>query len=133
VLHALVYGSFTPRRRGPRRINERAVVAVDWHHPQWLATSISIVLFSCVDAFLTLLLLQRGAYEANPLMAPLVAGSGVAFALVKIGLTACGVVLLTQLARVRAFGGIPVGLLLYTMLALYGALLVYEYTLLRAL
>ena len=42
-------------------------------------------------------------------MAPLVGGSGLAFAMVKIGLTAGGVMLLTQLARMRAFGRVPVG------------------------
>ena len=133
VLRALMCGSFKPRRRGPRRADERAVSAVDWHHPQWLAIAMLILLFSCTDALLTLMLVDHGAAEANPLMAPLVGGSGVAFALVKIGLTAGGVVLLTQLARMRAFGRIPVGALLYTVLAIYGALMVYEFGLLNAL
>lgn len=105
--------------------------AVDWHHPQWLAIAVLIVTFSCSDGFLTLMLLEQGAYEVNPLMAPLLRGSAVAFALVKIGLTASGVVLLTQLVRVRAFGRIPVGVVLYTVLALYGALMVYEFRLLN--
>lgn len=91
-----------------------------------------IVVFSCTDALLTLVLLERGAYEANPMMAPLVVGSASAFAVVKIGLTAGGVVLLTQLARLRAFGRIPVGVLLYVVLAIYGALIAYEFGLLNA-
>jgi hypothetical protein len=132
VLRALMCGSFKPRRRGPRRSDERAISAVDWHHPQWLAIAMLIVVFSCTDALLTLMLLERGAYEANPMMAPLVVGSASAFAVVKIGLTAGGVVLLTQLARLRAFGRIPVGVLLYLVLAIYGALIVYEFGLLNA-
>jgi len=92
-----------------------------------------IVVFSCTDALLTLVLLERGAYEANPMMAPLVGGSAVAFTVVKIGLTAGGVVALTQLARLRAFGGVRVGALLYMVLAIYGALLAYEFGLLNAL
>ena len=90
-----------------------------------------IVLFSCVDAFLTLTLIDHGAYEVNPFMAPLVDGSGLAFALVKIGLTAGGVVLLTMLARMKAFGRVPVSLLLYTVLLGYGVLLIYEFRLLQ--
>ena len=133
VLHALLHGSFNPRRRAPRRADERAVSAVDWHHPQWLAIAMLIVVFSSADALLTLMLVERGAYEANPMMAPLVGGSAVAFTLVKIGLTAGGVVLLTQLARMRAFGRIPVGVLLYTVLGIYGALIAYEFGLLNAL
>ena len=133
VLRALVHGSLHPRRRGPRRAGEHTVTSVDWHHPQWLALSILIVVLSCADAILTLMLVEHGAYEVNPLMAPLVGGSALGFTLVKVGLTAGGVVLLTQLARMRVFGRFSVGALLYTMLAVYGALIFYEYRLLNHL
>jgi hypothetical protein len=130
TLRALVLGSFRPRRRVPRRAGDQTLLAVDWHHPQWLAIAMLIVTCSCADAFLTLLLIEHGAHEANPLMVHLVAGSALRFALVKITLTAGGVILLTQIARLRAFGRIPVGVFLYTVLALYGALILYEYRLL---
>ena len=133
VLRALLHGSLRPRRRGPRRADEHQVSAVDWHHPQWLAIAMLIVVFSAADALLTLMLIERGAYEVNPFMAPLVGGSALSFALVKVGLTAGGVVLLTQIARIRAFGRIPVGVFLYSVLALYGALIAYEFSLLNAL
>ena len=133
VFRSLIYGSFHPRRRGPRRAGEASLVAVDWHHPQWLAISILIVTFSCADAFLTLVLMQRGAYEVNPFMASVLGGSGVSFAFVKIGLTAIGVVVLTQLARLRTFGRVPVGLILYSVLALYGTFIYYEVCLLGLL
>ena len=106
--------------------------AVDWHHPQWLAIAVFIVALSGGDALLTLVLMAHGASEVNPVMAPLVAGSPVVFALIKIGVTAGGVILLTQLARVRAFGWVPVGILLYWVLAIYGALIAYEMHLLNA-
>jgi hypothetical protein len=130
-IKALFYGSFNPRRRGARREGELRISGVDWHDPQWLAVAMLIVLFSCVDAFLTLTLIDHGAYEVNPFMAPLVGGSALVFAFVKIGLTAGGVVLLTLLARMKAFGRVPVSLLLYTVLLGYGALLVYEFRLLQ--
>jgi hypothetical protein len=133
VLRALVQGNFAPRRRAPRRADERTVSAVDWHHPQWLAIAMLIVLCCCADAFLTLFLLEHGAHEANPVMAPLVGGSSLRFALVKIGGTAASVVLLTQLARLKAFGRIPVGVFLYSVLALYLALIAYELKLLNLL
>lgn len=133
VLRALLQGNLHPRRIAPRRTGERSFTVVDWHHPQWLAIGILIVLFSCSDALLTLMLVEQGAYEINPLMRPLVGGSGLAFALVKICCTAGGVVMLTQLARIRAFGGLPVGVLLYSVLLVYGALIVYEFHLLNAL
>jgi hypothetical protein len=132
-LRALLQGSFTPRRRGPRRADEHTVSGVDWHHPQWLAIAMLIVLCCCADAFLTLLLVERGAHEANPFMAPLVGGSSLRFAVVKIGATTAGVLLLTQLARLKAFGRIPVGAFLYTVLVLYLALIGYELKLLNVL
>ena len=130
-LRALWHGNFNPRRRGIRRNGERLMSSVDWHDPQWLAVAMLIVLFSCVDAFLTLTLIDHGAYEVNPFMAPLVGGSALAFAAVKIGLTAGGVVLLTILVRMKVFGRIPVSLLLYTVLLGYGVLLFYEFRLLQ--
>jgi len=131
VLRGILYGSFRPRRRGARRAGERGLSAIDWHHPQWLAVAMLIVVLSCSDALLTLMLMAHGAEEANPLMARLVGGSGLAFAVVKIGLTAVGVLLLTQLARVRAFGRIPVGVFLYLVLAIYATLVLYELRLLE--
>jgi hypothetical protein len=130
VLRALLLGSFYARRRQPRRLGEQALAAVDWHHPQWLATAILILALSCVDALLTLALLERGASEANPLMRPLVLGSALPFAVVKVGITAGGVVLLTLLASIRVFGRLPAGVLLYALLAGYGTLILYEVRLL---
>ncbi len=106
---------------------------MDWHHPRWLAVALLILLLSCADAVLTLMLVERGAYEANPLMAGLVHGSSPAFAAVKILLTSGGVVLLTVLATHRAFGRLPVGIVLYGILAGYGALITYEVWLLDRL
>jgi hypothetical protein len=130
VLRALILGSFHVRRRQPRRASERSLAALDWHPPQWLATAILILLFSSADAVLTLELMRQGAYEANPLMRPLVDGSALAFTLVKVGLTAGGVVVLTLLARMRVLGPLSAGVLLYLVLAGYLALILYEYRLL---
>jgi hypothetical protein len=133
VLRALLLGSFHARRRRPRRASEQAIAAVDWHHPQWLALAILIVALSSADALLTLTLVGHGAYEANPLMRPLVDGSALTFTLVKVGVTAGGVVVLTLVARMRLFGRLSAGLLLYAVLAAYGALIVYEFSLLDLL
>jgi hypothetical protein len=131
TLYSLFYGSFNPRRRAPRRNGAPSLRDLDWHEPQWLAVAILIVVLSCVDAALTLTLISHGAYEVNPLMAPIVGGSGLAFTVIKVGLTAGGVVLLTLLVRMRAFGKIPVSFLLYAVLAGYGTLVIYELRLLE--
>lgn len=131
TLRALLYGNFHPRRRSPRRGNEASFVAVDWHHPQWLGVAILILLLSCADAFLTMTLIDRGAYEANPFMAPLVAGSPLAFTVVKIGLTGAGVVVLVLVAGMRVFRRVPISALLYALLAAYAVLVTYEARLLK--
>jgi hypothetical protein len=130
IARALVYGSFNPRRRGPRREGEHGLGAIDWYHPWWFAIATLIVLLCAGDAVLTVVLINRGAYELNPLLAPLVSGSGALFVAVKVGLTGAGVVLLTLLSRVKAFGRMPVALLLYGVLIGYGALIAYELRLL---
>jgi hypothetical protein len=66
-------------------------------------------------------------------MAAIVGGSTLVFTLVKVGLTAGGVVLLILAARMRAFGKIPVSFLLYAVLLGYGTLVVYELRLLEAM
>ena len=83
---------------------ERHVVVTDWFHAQWLAVGIGILLLCAADALLTLTLISHGAVEINPLMDPLVRGSGHSFGYWKIGLTSMGVLLLTLLARVRFLG-----------------------------
>jgi hypothetical protein len=133
ILGALWQSSFARRRLGPRRGADRHPVMTDWFHPQWLATAMVILILSCVDALLTLSLISRGAVEINPLMEPLVRGSGHGFAFWKLGLTSLGVVVLTMTARLRIFGGIAVGSLLYMVLAIYLLVVAYEFSLLRSI
>jgi hypothetical protein len=131
VLRALWHGNFSRRRIAPRRTAETHVVVTDWFHPQWLATTVLILLLCVADAILTLTLIPLGADEINPFMVGLVHGSGHAFIAWKFGLTAVGVVLLTVLARLRVFGGRAVGAALYVVLGLYSVLVGYELFLLR--
>lgn len=133
MARAVVYGSFNPRRLGPRRTGEERVGAIDWYHPWWLVVGTLIITLCGSDAVLTEVLISRGAYELNPVLAPLVHGSAGMFVLVKVGLTGLGVVLLTILSRLKAFGRMPVALLLYGVLLGYGVLVAYELHLLRLL
>lgn len=133
VAQALVHGALKPRRLGPRRDGEQALGAIDWYHPWWLVIATLILGLCASDAILTVVLISRGAYELNPLLAPLLDGSGTLFVAVKIGLTGVGVVLLTILSRAKAFGRLPVALFLYAVLAGYGVLIAYELRLLEQL
>jgi hypothetical protein len=130
VFRALWHGNFARRRHAPRRSAERHAAVTDWFHPQWLAVGIVVLLLSVGDAILTLTLISHGAIEVNPLMDPLVRGSGAEFAYWKIGLTAMGVVVLTLLARLRVWGR-GVGNVLYVAMIGYVVLVGYELLLLR--
>jgi Domain of unknown function (DUF5658) len=132
LIHAILTGSVRPRRRGHRRHDELRRL-VDWHDARWLAVVMLILILSTVDAMLTLALVAQGlATEANPVMAPLVRGGGLDFALWKLGLTAVGVITLTVLARQRVFGWLTVGTVLYGVLGIYTALIGYELAVLLA-
>jgi hypothetical protein len=130
IFRSLWHGNFARRRVAPRRSAERHAVVTDWFHPQWLAVGIIVLLLSLADAMLTLTLISHGASEVNPLMDPLVRGSGHGFAYWKIGLTAMGVVILTVLARLRVWGR-TVGNVLYVVMGGYIVLVIYELFLLR--
>jgi hypothetical protein len=131
TLFSLASSSFKRRRHGPRRVFDASVAVTDWYAPQWLAAGLAILILSVIDALITLALLGHGAHEANPFMDTIVHGDGRSFVAFKFGLTAVGVVVLILLARVRAFGRLPVSTLLYAVLLGYLCVVGYEFTLLR--
>ena len=133
VWWAVVYGSFNPRRRAPaRRLGQSRYHPVDWHSSHLLAVAISILLLSVVDAFLTLLLLQGGAEEVNPIMALFVYRSVAVFAALKMSLPSLGVVFMVFMARYRFMSRWPVGWVLYGVLIGYVSLIGYEIHLLKS-
>ena len=127
VWWSVVYGNFNPRRRAPpRRLDQSHYHSVDWHSPHLLAVAIGILLLSVVDAFMTLILLQGGADEVNPIMALVVYRSVAVFAALKMALTSLGVVFMVFLARYRFMRRLPVGWVLYGVLIAYTSLIGYE-------
>ncbi|MET0291814.1 MAG: DUF5658 family protein [Steroidobacteraceae bacterium] len=132
-LHALAVGSMNPRRRAHRRGLDGRRMVLDFHEARWLGIAMLIMLMSVADAFLTLKLIELGAMEVNPLMRVLLDSGSDGFAYLKVALTASGVIVLSVLARVHAFGRLPVGVVLYGILGLYGSLIAYEFWLLRLL
>lgn len=130
---AAIVGAWDARRRALRRAEPAGLGSVDWHAPQWFAAALIVLMLSMADTFLTLVLVQHGAMEINPLMAPLVMGGGRSFAFLKLAMTATGVTILVLLARVPAFGRLLAGPILVTAALVYAALLSYELWLLDQL
>jgi Domain of unknown function (DUF5658) len=132
VWWSIFYGNFNPRRRAAqRRVDESGYQSLDWHSAHLLAVAIGILLLSVVDAFLTLVLLQGGADEVNPIMALFVYRSVAVFAALKMALTSLGVVFMVFLARYRFMRRVPVAWVLYGVLIAYASLIGYEISMLK--
>jgi hypothetical protein len=84
------------------------------------------MLLCCVDAFMTLELLQRGMIEANPFMALAIEQGAAFFALSKVALTGVGIVVLVFLARIHFLNRLRTGLLLTAFFSLYCSLVCYQ-------
>jgi len=130
TVRALLTGAWQARRRNPRRAEAATLGTVDWHAPHWFAAALIVLLLSMADTFLTLVLVGHGAVEINPLMQPLVIGSGRSFAFLKLALTAGAVTILVVLTRVPVFGRLMAGPLLAGTALLYMVLVGYEFWLL---
>jgi hypothetical protein len=133
TMRALVTGGWHARRRNPRRAEPARIGSIDWHASRWFAAALIVLLLSMADTMLTLVLIQHGAIEVNPLMAPFVLGSGPAFAFLKLALTASAVMILVVLTRVPTFGRLLAGPILVGAALLYAVLLSYEMWLLDQL
>lgn len=92
-MQSLLYSLVKRRRKGLRRTADRHKGHyVDLHEPKFLVIGLAILVMSCMDAHFTLLLLQRGAEEINPLMKLLIDIDTTLFIKTKIAVTAFGVV-----------------------------------------
>jgi hypothetical protein len=132
VWWSVCYGSFNPRRRAPqRRLDDSRYHSLDWHSAPLLAVAISILLLSVMDAFLTIVLLQGGADEVNPIMAALIYRSVAMFAALKMGMTGIGVMLMVSLAHYRFMRLLRVEWVLYGVLTAYVTLISYEVWMLK--
>jgi hypothetical protein len=130
TLWSFLRGGVTPRRRNGRRAGEQHL-PVDWHQPYFLFLSVMILLLSVADAFLTITLIMGGATEANPFLAYILDDHPELFALVKMGLTGAGVLVLVAVARSRVFRVVRVDTVLQGLFVGYVALIAYEWWLLR--
>ena len=85
-----------------------------------------MLLLSCLDALFTLTLLNRGAYEANPLMARLLETGDVVFVVTKVTVTAIGIVFLLMHSHFRLLNITSGRHILQFLVPAYGLLIIYE-------
>lgn len=130
LARAFFHSLYRKRRRGIRRAEDRQRGQyVDVHEPKIIVCAVGVLLLSCADSLLTLLLLQQGAEELNPVMRVLIEADITLFVGVKLALTAVCVVFVVAhknfwLFRVRGYA------VLYASLALYLVLVNHQLSLL---
>ena len=78
------------------------------------------------DAFLTLLLLERGMIEANPVMNAVMAQGAMTFVTTKLSMTAFGIFVLVYLAKSHFLNTFRTGLFLTIFFSGYACLVCYE-------
>ncbi len=100
---------------------------LDRHHPWLFFLAVGTMIMSCVDAFMTLQLLQHGMIEANPVMAAVLDQGTMAFAATKFTMTGTSILILVFLAKTRFMNRVRVGLFLTVIFSSYACLICYEF------
>ena len=125
TLRSLVWGG---RRELIRRREDRRKWAyVDRYQQSLFGIVVIILLLSVVDAVLTLLLIDHGAMEVNPIMAFYLNLGPQAFMFVKYALTSAGLVILVLFRdRFMKSVGMGAGVFLYVILAAFVGVVSWE-------
>ncbi len=120
------------RRRRLRRAGDRIgrEEGLDAYPPTLMFTTIAILLLCALDAHNTLIILELGGREINPLMDFLIQTDHHLFIAGKFALTGFGVLLFVGYHHVSLWRQIKVRYILYGLLALYLLLIAYQWVLL---
>ena len=129
-LATLTMGIRRGNRRDGRRASDQLGYYVDRFESQLLYVALGIMLLSAADAVFTLRLLQMGAKEVNPFMDLLINIDQGLFAVVKLIITAFGVIVLVVHVKFRLFRVLNTSIFLYGIFPAYLCLVIYELTLL---
>ena len=121
------YGFLRSRRRAMRRSSEGEALFTDWHHPWLFFLAVGTMILSCLGAFFTLQLLDRGAMEINPVMDAAIGQSTMLFAATKVSMTGFGILVLVFLSRARFMDMIRAGTILTVFFSFYACLVCYEF------
>lgn len=110
------------RRKTVRRAHEkRSHLFVDLYSTRLLFLVVTIIVLSCIDGYLTLLLIEKGkVVEANPVMAALLSYGIFSFLFVKYIVTAVALCVLCLLKNARITRiSLPLALKLYLCVIIY--------------
>ena len=127
-------GSLTlSRRRESRREDDHIDSYTDWYGHWPFAATLTIILLCFADAFLTIVLLSKGAVELNILMDWFIQKDTYMFAVVKMSMTGVALIVLVMHFNFRIYKYIAVRYLIYALVPLYSLLIFHELTMLANL
>ena len=121
------------RRRSHRRDNDHVNRYIDWYGHWPFAATVTITLLCFADAFLTIVLLSKGAVELNILMDWLIQYDVHTFAVVKMAVTGTALVVLVMHFNFRIYRFIAVRYLIYALVPMYSLLIAHEINMLANL
>lgn len=115
------------RRKKARRAGEGENYYVDQYELRYLFLIITILVLCFLDAFLTVILLQLGAQELNPFMLLFIEKDVVFSMVIKYVMTAVSLIFILIHKNFRIFRNVRVHSLIYCVLTLYVALVLFEF------
>jgi hypothetical protein len=124
---------FKNRRRLSRRDGDHLDSYIDWYGHLPLIATVSIILLCFADAFLTTVLIGRGAVEMNILMDWLIQQDIYMFTVVKMAVTGIALVVLVMHFNFRIYRYIAVRYVLYALVPVYSALIYHELIMLASI
>ena len=128
-LRSMFYALFMSRRKTNRRSDEAVCYYYDQYGPHIFASALLLMLMCILDSYFTLLLMQYGSQELNPILAWALSKHVLFFFLLKYTLTAMCVVIAVMHKHFRVFGLKGYQVLLICLFA-YGILIQYQLSML---
>ncbi|MGB5260594.1 MAG: DUF5658 family protein [Gammaproteobacteria bacterium] len=124
---------FMNRRRVSRRDGDHLDNYIDWYGHLPLIATVSIIALCFTDAFLTTILIGRGAVELNLLMDWLIQQDIYMFTVVKMAVTGVALIVLVMHFNFRIYRFIAVRYVLYALVPVYSVLIYHELTMLASI
>ena len=121
------------RRRHSRREDDHLDSYTDWYGHWPFAATLIIILLCFADAFLTIVLLSKGAVELNGLMDWFIQKDTTMFTVVKMSMTGAALIVLVMHLNFRIYKYIAVRYLIYALVPLYSLLIFHELRMLASL
>lgn len=131
---ATLHGAlFKSRRRHARREEDKFNNYLDWHGYKPVLAILVITLLCFADAFLTTILLGKGAVEVNIFMDWLIQKDLHVFTIVKMAVTGTALLVLIMHSNFMVYRYITVRHIIYALVPLYTLLILHELNMLAVI